>query len=435
MSCGCEESILSSTQVLEVEGPQGPPGPVGPQGNTGPQGPQGLQGVPGNDGLAGIQGPQGTQGIQGIQGLQGLTGPTGATGATGADGDQYHTTSVSSVTIGLGAKTLTTDDLNLDYSVGQSILVANSITDFMIGLVTAYNPGTGVLNINVTTIGGSGTFSAWEVNLNGSVGIQGPAGVAGPTGATGATGPAGATGPQGIQGTVGLTGAAGPTGPIGLTGPQGLTGAAGPQGPAGPPGTGTNVTTGVANPSGTATTGDIYIKHNDSIWKYNGTIWVKIFTLPAATTSNVQLGTILPGGGVLNDVFINTSTGATYYYNGAMWVLIPGSFVTTPWTNAIVTSPYVHGASALQYRSQANVAYLKGTIVKSLGAVSSSNVDITIGNIAILPLINKMFKVIDNYSRQEAILQINTLGVMTIKRSLQSSYDYSWSFDNIFFEI
>jgi microcystin-dependent protein len=118
----------------------------------------------------------------------------------------------------------------------------------MLGQVVSYNESTGELVVSLTFKNGTGTFSSWNVNLNGAVGIQGPAGPTGPTGATGPQGPqgiqglkgdtgdTGATGPIGPTGATGATGATGPQGPIGLTGPQGpqgVTGATGPQGPAG----------------------------------------------------------------------------------------------------------------------------------------------------------------------------------------------------------
>jgi hypothetical protein len=67
----------------------------------------------------------------------------------------------------------------------------------------------GQLIFDFTYFNGFGSYSSWQVSLNGAVGIQGPAG---PQGPQGDPGPAGATGPQGP---------AGPQGPQGLQGPAG----------------------------------------------------------------------------------------------------------------------------------------------------------------------------------------------------------------------
>jgi hypothetical protein len=76
-------------------------------------------------------------------------------------------TSISSVTIGLGAKSFTIVDSARSWLVG-TILRVSSIADagdYMVGAVTAYNSGTGVVGINVTEIGGAGTLASWEFAL------------------------------------------------------------------------------------------------------------------------------------------------------------------------------------------------------------------------------------------------------------------------------
>jgi hypothetical protein len=74
----------------------------------------------------------------------------------------------------------------------------------MHGDVVSYNPTTGALVVDLQHKSGSGTYSSWEINLQGAVGVAGPQG---PTGATGATG---AQGPQGIQGNTGVVTATAP---------------------------------------------------------------------------------------------------------------------------------------------------------------------------------------------------------------------------------
>jgi hypothetical protein len=165
-------------------------GAQGPQGFTGPQGAQGPTGVTGAQGATGAQGPQGPQGPQGSQGPQ---GPQGSQGTQGSAGDKYLTSSTTSLTIGTGSKSLTVGT-GLSYSPSQVVLIVYDASNYMIGSVTTYTSGTGALVVNVTSTTGSGTYTAWSVNLNGATGAQGA------QGATGATGPQGATGAQGAQG-------------------------------------------------------------------------------------------------------------------------------------------------------------------------------------------------------------------------------------------
>ncbi len=89
-------------------------------------------------------------------------------------------TSVTSVAIGTGSKTLVTQD-NLPIVIGQFLLVANTATpaNYMFGQVTAYTRSTGSLTVDVTAIGGSGTFTAWTITSSGPVGPQGSAGASG----------------------------------------------------------------------------------------------------------------------------------------------------------------------------------------------------------------------------------------------------------------
>jgi hypothetical protein len=163
----------------------------------------------------------------------------GPTGATGLDGDRYHTTSTTVLTIvSSGLITLTTADLNLDYSIQQSVIVAFSIGQYMNGRVVSYSPSTGVLVVDVESSLGSGiNLTPWEVNLDGAVGTIGSTGATGATGAgaTGATGLVGLDGATGSTGATGATGegATGATGVLGLDGATGTTGATGPQGLAG----------------------------------------------------------------------------------------------------------------------------------------------------------------------------------------------------------
>ena len=97
-------------------------------------------------------------------------------------------------------------------------------SNIQFGTVTSYTSGTGVLLFTKTAFTGSGTYTSWTVNLDGTQGTQGASGI------TGASGVQGASGATGIQGATGLSGATGGAGPTGPTGASGVTGATGPSG-------------------------------------------------------------------------------------------------------------------------------------------------------------------------------------------------------------
>lgn len=171
----------------------------------------------------------------------------GATGATGPQGDTYRANSTSNLTIALGNISLVTE-ANLAYSVGQDITVTHDFGNYMAGPIITYDGNTGNLEFQSITIAGSGTYTSWDINLDGAVGAIGATGSTGiqgstgPDGATGATGIQGVAGPTGATGSAGIDGATGATGPAGTNGSDGATGATGPQGDTGatgPAGSGT----------------------------------------------------------------------------------------------------------------------------------------------------------------------------------------------------
>ncbi len=134
----------------------------------------GATGANGNDGATGVTGITGPTGATGNNGTDGITG---ATGATGISGDLYETSSSTSLTIGTGFQTLTIET-ELAYTPGQNVIIANTFSQQMTGVVVSYNPISGILQADITETIGSGTFSSWQVNL---------LGIKGPTGATGAS--------------------------------------------------------------------------------------------------------------------------------------------------------------------------------------------------------------------------------------------------------
>lgn len=112
--------------------------------------------------------------VAGSQGIQGATGATGATGSTGPSGPSYAATSTTSLAIGTGAKSSTTQT-GLAYVVGSRTRMASAAntSNWMEGVCTAYNSGTGAITINVDLVGGSGTFADWNFSLSGNKGEDG----------------------------------------------------------------------------------------------------------------------------------------------------------------------------------------------------------------------------------------------------------------------
>lgn len=84
----------------------------------------------------------------------------------------YSGTSTSTVTVGTGSKSLTTQP-NLSYLPGIYISAADSaapMVNLMIGVVTAYNANTGALTFNALKAVGAGDVSAWSISLSGPPG-------------------------------------------------------------------------------------------------------------------------------------------------------------------------------------------------------------------------------------------------------------------------
>lgn len=85
----------------------------------------------------------------------------------------YDTTSTTSLTIGTGSKTLTVGT-GLSWVAGRVATIRNGTytTRFMTGSVTSYDSTTGVMVVNVTTVGtGTGTFASWNVTQDSSTAL------------------------------------------------------------------------------------------------------------------------------------------------------------------------------------------------------------------------------------------------------------------------
>jgi hypothetical protein len=121
------------------------------------------------------------------------------------------------------------------------VVVSNSITNYFTGIVTAYNTGTKVMDVTANYVGGTGSFSTWNVNLQGNQGATGAAGTSGTSGTSGINGTSGTSGINGTSGTSGSSGSSGTSGSSGSSGTSGTSGigVTGPTGQAGTPGTST----------------------------------------------------------------------------------------------------------------------------------------------------------------------------------------------------
>jgi hypothetical protein len=81
--------------------------------------------------------------------------------------DRYKTTSVTSNSVSNGSKSFTVD-LNLSYIPLQEVLVVYNVSNHMHGEVTSYNPATGALVVDIKHHTGSGTYTSWSINLDGT---------------------------------------------------------------------------------------------------------------------------------------------------------------------------------------------------------------------------------------------------------------------------
>jgi hypothetical protein len=88
--------------------------------------------------------------------------------ATLIPGDRYLTSSTTSLTIDNANKTLTVGT-GLSYTSQQDVIIAYDATHHMHALVLTYDSGTGVMTVDVQSHTGTGTFTAWTVNVGGTV--------------------------------------------------------------------------------------------------------------------------------------------------------------------------------------------------------------------------------------------------------------------------
>ena len=280
------------------------------------------------------------------------------------DSDKYSTSATSASYRLVSLPTLVTFNTlpGLAYTPGQKIIIAHDATNYFTAYVNSYSEN--ILNAIPVTGGatGTGSYSTWQINLDGIVGplgptgprgatgpqgIQGIPGAIGVTGATGATGPRGATGAVGLQGATGVQGvigAQGVTGPHGATGPRGATGAQGIQGATGVQGpTGAMGPQGAAGPQGatgvqgaTGPTGAIGPQGVTGPIGATGPQGTQGVTGPVGPTGS--LGTLANIASHTNNILsYNTSTNTLGYTMGTSISL----FVDSSARDTAITSPFL----------------------------------------------------------------------------------------------
>ena len=245
-----------TTGTSGSSGTSGTTGTSGSSGSSGTTGLDGSNGTSGTSGTTGTSGSSGTSGTTGTSGSSGTSGTTGTSGSSGLSGDRFATTSSSTYTLQAPGNSGTiTVGLGLSYTVGQSIIIAYDANNHNEAEVVSYDPLTGVLNFIVFRLTGSGTYSTWQVNLDGATGGDGSSGSSGTSGTSSTSGTSGTTGSSGSSGTSGTTGSSGSSGTSGTSATDGTGGTSGTSGTSSTSGSsGTSGTTGTSGSSGTSGT-------------------------------------------------------------------------------------------------------------------------------------------------------------------------------------
>jgi hypothetical protein len=94
--------------------------------------------------------------------------------AADLSGAPFQATSVTSLTIGTGTKSLTLAQTGKLFALGQTVVVARTSAPLnqMTGIVTAFTSSSGAMTVEVSAIGGSGgPFTDWTVALSSAGGV------------------------------------------------------------------------------------------------------------------------------------------------------------------------------------------------------------------------------------------------------------------------
>lgn len=95
-------------------------------------------------------------------------------------------TSTTSLAIGTGNKSLTLADMDLPFQIGMWVKLTNSsnTSEYMWGIITAYNAGAGTMTVAVSDTAGSGTETTWNVAATGPIGPTASVDITGQTAIT-----------------------------------------------------------------------------------------------------------------------------------------------------------------------------------------------------------------------------------------------------------
>lgn len=90
-------------------------------------------------------------------------------------GAPLSATSVSSLTVGTGLKTLILDQLGKLFSIGQTVVIAETSApaNQMVGVIQDVDPLTGDMTVNVGSVTGAGTHIDWTISLGATAGVPG----------------------------------------------------------------------------------------------------------------------------------------------------------------------------------------------------------------------------------------------------------------------
>ena len=278
-------------------------------------------------------------------------------------------TSTTSMTIGTGSKTFTTNVSSTDtaFIVGNRVRLIYDATNYMEGTITAFS-GTS-MTVNVDTTAGSGTYTTWSVGLTGVVNTGVTSFSGGSTGLTPATATSGAVT---LAGTLGV--GYGGTGQTSYTNGQLLIGNS----------TGNTLTkatlTAGTNVSITNGAGAITINATD---QYVGT--VTSVNLTAGTGISVSGGPITTSGSI--NVVI-TAPDQIVSLTGAGTTVVTGTYPSFTITS---NDQYVGTVTSVSGTGSVNGITLTGTVTSSgsltLGG-TLSNVSLTTQVTGTLPVTN-----------------------------------------------
>ena len=176
---GGTSGVSGTSGANGSNGTSGVSGTNGVVGSNGTSGTSGFNGAPGNPGSSGSSGTSGVSGTSGSSGTSGINGTSGSSGTSG-ESQQYTTTSTTSISIGaFGNNRTITVGTGLDYTVGQPMVCAYDVSNYMEGIVVSYNDITGSMTFQITLAVGSGTYASWTINLQAATGPAGSNGTSG----------------------------------------------------------------------------------------------------------------------------------------------------------------------------------------------------------------------------------------------------------------